>query len=60
MFSGYDKRLQKELEVLVPKGKKVHIHAPDDRYYSVFSGGSILTSLPSFEKMWITAEEFKE
>jgi hypothetical protein len=60
MFKNYEERLQKELQDLVPVGKSVKISAPDDRKYSVFVGGSILSSLPTFESMWITNEEFLE
>ena len=60
MFKNYDTRLEKELQDLVPSGKKVKITAPDDRKYSVFVGGSILCSLPTFESMWITPQEYNE
>lgn len=60
MFKNYELRLEKELQDLVPAGKRVKIHAPEDRKYSVFVGGSILSSLPTFENMWITREEYEE
>ena len=31
-----------------------------DRKYSVWTGGSTLTSLSSFENMWITKEEYED
>jgi len=55
LFKNYEKRVETELQQLVPAGKKVKISAPDDRKYSVFVGGSILSSLPTFESQWITA-----
>ena len=58
MFKDYELRLEKELQNLVPAGKKVKISAPEDRKYSVFVGGSILSSLPTFESMWITHAEY--
>lgn len=58
MFKDYEVRLEKELQDLVPAGKKVKINAPEDRKYSVFVGGSILSSLPTFESMWITPQEY--
>lgn len=60
MFKNYEVRLEKELQELVPAGKKVKISAPEDRKYSVFVGGSILSSLPTFDSMWITREEYGE
>merc|ERR1712144_57871 len=32
----------------------------DDRKYSVWIGGSILSSLSTFEEMWITKNEYDE
>ena len=60
MFKDYEVRLQEELVKLAPKGKPVKISAPEDRKYSVFIGGSILSALPTFESMWITKAEFDE
>ena len=60
MFKGLPERLEKELQELVPSGKKVRITADKDRKYSVFVGGALLTSLSIFEKMWITRAEYEE
>lgn len=60
MFKNYETRLEKELQDLVPSGKKVKISAPEDRKYCVFVGGSILSSLPTFDSMWITPQEYAE
>ena len=60
MFKNYDTRLEKELQALVPSGKKVKITAPDDRKFSVFIGGSVIASVPSFEEKWITKAEYDE
>jgi len=38
----------------------VKIIAGADRYYSVWTGGSTLSSLATFESQWITKEEFEE
>ena len=32
---------------------------PDDRYYSIWYGGSILSSLSTFENQWITKDEYE-
>merc|ERR1712051_825021 len=54
MFNQIDKRLQKELTALAPSAIKVKIVAPPERKYSVWIGGSILSSLSTFQEMWIT------
>eukprot|EP00768_Dysnectes_brevis_P002792 gnl/Dysnectes_brevis/204_a233_8337.p1 GENE.gnl/Dysnectes_brevis/204_a233_8337~~gnl/Dysnectes_brevis/204_a233_8337.p1 ORF type:complete len:375 (+),score=167.04 gnl/Dysnectes_brevis/204_a233_8337:35-1159(+) len=60
MFKGLPERVGAELQALIPSGKKIMIDAPDDRKYSVWLGGSVVASLPTFESMWITAEEYEE
>merc|ERR1711978_484602 len=45
MFTGIDERLQKELKDQAPASVKVKIVAPPERKYSVWIGGSILSSL---------------
>lgn len=49
MFKNYEVRLERELQELIPSGKRIKIYAPEDRKYSVFVGGSILCSLPTFD-----------
>merc|ERR1712083_109364 len=44
MFNKIDTRLQKELTALAPSAIKVKIVAPPERKYSVWIGGSILSS----------------
>ncbi|MHA1911111.1 MAG: actin, cytoplasmic 2 [Candidatus Kariarchaeaceae archaeon] len=60
MFPGLRERLHKELGTLVPETVEVKIVAPPERRYSVWIGGSILSSLKTFSKMWVTQKEFKE
>jgi len=60
MFQNYEVRLEKLLQDLVPTGKKVKISAQQDRKYSVFTGGAILCSLPTFASNWITKAEYEE
>ena len=61
MIKNLDKRLEKELNILKPfKMKEVKIVAPPERKYSVWTGGSILSSLESFNNTWITKQEFEE
>eukprot|EP00694_Reclinomonas_americana_P003447 EC790066.1.p3 GENE.EC790066.1~~EC790066.1.p3 ORF type:complete len:69 (+),score=29.14 EC790066.1:178-384(+) len=44
----------------VPAAMKVKLVAPPERKYSVWIGGSILSSLATFQTMWITKAEFEE
>jgi len=60
MFTGIDKRLEKELTQLAPASVKVKIVAPPERKYSVWIGGSILSSLSTFQDMWISKDEYDE
>jgi actin-related protein len=60
MFVGIDKRLEKELTQLAPASVKVKIVAPPERKYSVWIGGSILSSLSTFQDMWISKDEYDE
>ena len=60
MFPQIDERLTKELTALVASSVKVKIVAPPERKYSVWIGGSILSSLSTFAEMWITKDEYDE
>merc|ERR1712224_989405 len=60
MFPGIAERMTKELVSLAPSSMKVKIVAPPERKYSVWIGGSILSSLSTFQTMWISKEEFDE
>jgi len=60
MFTGIDTRLNKEITALAPSAVKVKIVAPPERKYSVWIGGSILSSLSTFQEMWITKDEYDE
>jgi actin len=58
-FPGLCERLLKELVALAPRAK-VKVVAPTERKFSVWIGGSILATLSSFQKMWISADEYNE
>ena len=60
MFPGIAERLTKELTALAPATMKVKVVAPPERKYSVWIGGSILSSLATFQSMWISREEYDE
>ncbi|MBD3193404.1 MAG: actin, cytoplasmic 2 [Candidatus Heimdallarchaeota archaeon] len=59
-FYGFKERLHKELSVMVPEGVEIKIIAPKERQYSVWIGGSMLSSLDSFQNNWISHQEYKE
>jgi len=51
MFPNIDVRLTKEMTALAPASIRVKIVAPPERKYSVWIGGSILSSLSTFQEM---------
>ncbi|KAJ2152709.1 centractin- actin- protein of the dynactin complex, partial [Coemansia sp. RSA 353] len=57
---GFGDRLLAELRKEAVKDCKIKISAPPERKYSTWIGGSILASLSSFKKMWVSAEEYQE
>jgi len=60
MYPGIQERVEKEVIALAPPTMKIKVVAPPERKYSVWIGGSILSSLSTFENMWITKEEYDE
>jgi len=60
MFPGITARLGSEIQSLAPASVRVKVIAPEERKYSVWIGGSILSSLSTFAHMWITKEEYEE
>lgn len=60
MFSGIEDRLVKEISALAPSSVKVRVTAPVERKYTVWIGGSILSTLGSFQTMWVSRQEYDE
>jgi actin-related protein len=60
MYPGIAERLTKEITALAPPTMKIKVVAPPERKYSVWIGGSILSSLSTFQQMWITKEEYDD
>jgi len=60
MYNGMADRMTKEVIELCPPNLKIKIHAPPERKYSVWIGGSILSSLSTFQALWVTKEEYEE
>lgn len=60
MFQGIGERMTKELSRMAPSTMKIKVVAPPERKYSVWIGGSILSSLSTFQQMWVSREEYNE
>jgi len=60
MFPGIAERMTKEITALAPSTMKIKVVAPPERKYSVWIGGSILSSLSTFQAMWISKAEYDE
>jgi len=60
LYAGLPDRLEKELDKLCPQQGVVKVIASADRYYSVWTGGSTLSSLSTFQSNWITKDEYEE
>ena len=60
MFPGMADRIQKEITAMAPPTMNVMVIAPPERRHSVWIGGSIMASLPTFQHMWISKQEYDE
>jgi len=60
LFRGFGDRLLTEVKNAAPKDVKIRISAPAERLYSTWIGGSILASLDTFKRMWISKREYEE
>ncbi|KAJ1928727.1 centractin- actin- protein of the dynactin complex [Tieghemiomyces parasiticus] len=60
LCQGFGDRLLNEVRKLAVKDSKIKIYAPPERKYSTWIGGSILASLSTFKKMWVSADEYQE
>ncbi|XP_067936213.1 LOW QUALITY PROTEIN: actin-15B-like [Watersipora subatra] len=60
MYPGFGDRVTKEVTSLCPSTMKVKVIAAPERKYSVWIGGSILSSLSTFQQMWISKAEYDE
>jgi len=62
MFPGMAERLTMEVQKLAPQtmSSKIKVIATPERKYSVWIGGSILSSLNNFQTMWITKAEYDD
>mgnify|MGYP002625626267 CR=1 FL=1 len=62
MFNGFIDRLSQEIKSMVPASMKeeVNVSGSPERLYSAWQGGSILSSVSTFESNWITRKEYYE
>uniref|UniRef100_A0A8C9Y8A7 Uncharacterized protein n=1 Tax=Sander lucioperca TaxID=283035 RepID=A0A8C9Y8A7_SANLU len=62
LLPGLPERLQAEIKDLLPTamGENVRVTSPKDRDFSVWRGGAVLASLPTFGSAWISLEEYEE
>ena len=63
MFPNLRERLERELLEQAPANAKVKVItslSSVERRFSTWIGGSILSSLGSFQQMWMSKQEFEE
>jgi actin-related protein len=60
MFQGMEDRIHKEALNLVPDSMNVKVIAPPERMYYSWLGGSLLSSLSTFQESWISKDEYDE
>ena len=60
MLPGFADRMQKEMTSLATDNIKNNMITPPERKYSTWIGGSVLASLPTFQSLWISKEEYDE
>lgn len=62
LFNGFTEKLQKVVPEIAPQNVKVKViaHTPGERKFCAWIGGSILSSLGSFQQMWMSKQEFEE
>eukprot|EP01147_Barroeca_monosierra_P001953 gene1954-5041_t len=59
-FKGFGERLLKEIRADAPKDVKIKIMAPPERQFSTWLGGSILASLDTFRRIWVSQAEYND
>eukprot|EP00062_Callorhinchus_milii_P019277 gi/632973651/ref/XP_007903256.1/ PREDICTED: uncharacterized protein LOC103186195 isoform X1 [Callorhinchus milii] len=62
MLTGLPARIQKEIRSTVPLNLSTHVHvaSPENRDFTVWSGGAVLASSHAFQSAWISREEYSE
>jgi len=60
MYEGFSDRVTRELTALAASPYEINVAAPPERKHSAWIGGSILSSLSTFEQMWISKQQYEE
>ncbi len=62
LIPGFVERVQKLVPEIAPPNVRVKViaHMPGERKLSAWIGGSILSSLGSFQQMWMSKQEFDD
>ena len=60
MLTGFNERLHKSLQKLVNRDVVITLAAPRNRKYTCWVGGATVSSLKTFNKMWISKKDFEE
>lgn len=60
LFYGFRERIENELKRLAPASTSIKVIVPEQRLHSVWIGGSLLSTMSSFEEMWISKDEYDE
>jgi actin-related protein len=59
-FKGIGRRMEKEMEQVIPKGKKCNVVAPKGRRYAAWIGASLLGAMDSFDKLFLLKQEYDD
>jgi len=59
-MKGLPERLQQELEGIAGGAVRVDVTAEEGRGHGAWLGGSVLASLPTFDRMWVDRQEYEE
>lgn len=62
-LQGFNERLNRDLAAKTPPSMRLKILSmpgPSERRFGAWSGGSILTSLGSFQQLWVSRQEYDE
>eukprot|EP00754_Rhynchopus_humris_P047451 Rhum_TRINITY_DN7044_c1_g1::Rhum_TRINITY_DN7044_c1_g1_i1::g.21602::m.21602/K05692/ACTB_G1; actin beta/gamma 1 len=59
MTHGLHERIETELTALAPN-ERIKVHASTERSNATWIGGSILSSLPTFQDLWVTKADYEE
>jgi len=60
IFPGFQERLQKEMNTLVPDSYQVNVIVPTEMKNSAWFGGSMFAFMSTFKNMWIDKDEYDE